>query len=127
MVCNVCRHDAPYTRAQLARRQQELDRNPTLDVYPCPDCGGRDYMLATVNIDKEPLQQYEGILSTDKRQLAAQDRAQKQAQLSKQPVDDGYGTRWYPPGLDGIPIASPTSRRRSLWYRLHAWWGHLWK
>lgn len=64
MVCDVCRHDAPYTQAQLARRQQELDRNPTIDVYPCPDCGGRDYMLSTINIGTEPPSLYDGILSS---------------------------------------------------------------
>lgn len=63
MVCEVCRHDAPYTRSQLARRQQELDRNPTLDVFPCPDCGGHDYMLSTVNLDAEPPRAYGGILA----------------------------------------------------------------
>ncbi len=63
MVCDVCRHDAPYTRSQLARRQQELDRNPTIDVYPCPDCGGRDYMLSEVNINAEPPPHYDGILA----------------------------------------------------------------
>ena len=63
MVCDVCRHDAPYTHAQLAQRQQELDRNPTIAIYPCPDCGGRDYMLSTVNLDQEPPRHYAGILS----------------------------------------------------------------
>jgi hypothetical protein len=63
MVCEVCRHDAPYTRNQLVRRQQELDRNPTIDIYPCPDCGGTDYMLSTVNLDQAPPRQYDGILT----------------------------------------------------------------
>jgi uncharacterized protein YbaR (Trm112 family) len=68
MVCPICRHDAPYTRAQLAQRQQELDRNPTLDIYPCPDCGGTDYMLSQVNLNQAPLRPYDGIF---RRELKA--------------------------------------------------------
>ena len=63
MTCEVCRHDAPYTQAQLERRKRELDRDPTISVYPCPDCGGTDYMLSTVNLDRPPPPTYDGMLA----------------------------------------------------------------
>jgi hypothetical protein len=62
MICPICRHDAPYTKLQWERRKRELERNPDIDIYPCPDCGGTDYMLSTVNIDQPPLP-YDGMLA----------------------------------------------------------------
>lgn len=65
MICKVCKYDAPYSYAQRDRRMAELDRNPTLDIFPCPDCGGTDYMLSCVNLGKEPPTSftYRGMLS----------------------------------------------------------------
>ena len=40
-------------------------------------------------------------------QIEAQNRAQAEAARTRKPVSDGFGTRWHPPGADGIPIASP--------------------
>lgn len=81
MVCEVCRHDAPYTSAQLAHRRQQLinwaQSDPTIGIYPCPVCGGRDYMLSTINIDQEPPQVYEGMLTNRPIRLAKQIRPRR--------------------------------------------------
>lgn len=40
-------------------------------------------------------------------QIDAQRRAQALAREERRPVDDGYGNRWHPPGIDGRTICSP--------------------
>lgn len=41
-------------------------------------------------------------------QIAAQEAARRKAVRTGKPADDGYGTRWHPPGRDGIPVVSAT-------------------
>jgi hypothetical protein len=79
MPCDVCKHDAPYTQAQLDRRKHELERSPNVGVYPCPECGGTDYMLSTANLNQAPPRPYDGILTT------AQERAAIAKQRPRQP------------------------------------------
>jgi hypothetical protein len=41
-------------------------------------------------------------------EIYVQYRAIEEAKRTGKPVDDGCGTRAYPPGSDGIPIVGPT-------------------
>ena len=43
-------------------------------------------------------------------QQKAQRKAQQEATETGKPVDDGYGTRWYPPGKDKTYIAGPSPK-----------------
>jgi hypothetical protein len=42
------------------------------------------------------------------KQFRAQNDARHEAIQTGKPVDDGCGTRWYPPGKDGIVTISPS-------------------
>ena len=46
------------------------------------------------------------------KQLEAQKLAAKMARETGQPVHDGYGSLWYSPGVDGIPIVGPSNAVR---------------
>lgn len=77
MVCDVCKFDAPFSQSQLQRRQEEINRN-RIGIFPCPECGGTDYMLSEINIGKDPPRVYEGILMRKSRRPIVMTKQLKQ-------------------------------------------------
>ena len=109
MVCPTCQHDAPYSQLQWDKRKRELERDPRIGVFPCPDCGGTDYMLSRINIDVPPPAVYDGMLARKPPTGTAEAMV---AALKRMP-SGGNRVQMYK------EIGSPP---RSLWARLLDWW-----
>jgi hypothetical protein len=48
---------------QLEGRKETLAKYPNTDRFPCPVCGGTEYMLSTINLNAPEPDEYRGIFS----------------------------------------------------------------